>query len=125
MIYAQRPDATACAGYDLWNKVMRRYVRRGATGIALIDNRGGKPSLRYVFDVADTGGGKETLPRLWNYQDEHREVVSAALAQRFDVPETADLTEQLETISGQLAMEYWNDHQRDILGIIRPLAKIK
>lgn len=57
MIYAQRPEATACAEYDFWNKRMRRYVRRGSRGIALVDSSGEKPSLRYVFDVADTGGG--------------------------------------------------------------------
>lgn len=55
MIHAQRPDATACAEYDFWNKKMGRFVRRGSTGIALIDTSGQKPQLRYVFDVADTG----------------------------------------------------------------------
>lgn len=55
MIYAQRPDATACAEYDLWNDKMNRYVRRGSKGIALLDERGDKLRLRYVFDVADTG----------------------------------------------------------------------
>ena len=54
MIFAQRPDATACAEYDLWNDTMRRYVRRGSKGIALIDTRGDRPRLRYVFDVSDT-----------------------------------------------------------------------
>lgn len=56
MIYAQRPDATACAEYDLWNKRMGRYIRQGAKGIALIDHSGDAPRLRYVFDVADTRG---------------------------------------------------------------------
>ena len=51
MIYAQRPDATACAEYDLWNKRMGRYIRRGAKGIALIDHSGDAPRLRYVFDT--------------------------------------------------------------------------
>lgn len=66
MIYAQRPEATACAEYDFWNKRMRRYVRRGSRGIALVDSSGEKPSLRYVFDVADTGGGDNARrPYLW------------------------------------------------------------
>ena len=51
MIYAQRPDATACAEYDLWNNRMGRYVRRGSKGIALVDDSGDRPRLRYVFDV--------------------------------------------------------------------------
>ena len=57
MIYMQRPEATACAEYDFWNEKMGRYVRRGSAGIALIDATGYKPRLKYVFDVADTGGG--------------------------------------------------------------------
>ena len=55
MIYAQRPDATACAEYDLWNEKMGRYVRRGSKGIALVDDSGDRPRLRYVFDISDTG----------------------------------------------------------------------
>ena len=81
MIYAQRPEATACAEYDFWNKRMRRYIRRGATGIALIDTSRGKPVLRYVFDVADTGRMNERGldPNLWKYREEHRDAVTAAL----------------------------------------------
>ena len=55
MIYAQRPDATACADFDIWNNRMNRYVRRGAKGIALLDESSGFPRLHYVFDVSDTG----------------------------------------------------------------------
>lgn len=54
MIYAQRPDATACADYDIWNNRMNRYVRRGSKGIALLDESSGYPRLHYVFDVSDT-----------------------------------------------------------------------
>ena len=56
LIFAHRPEATACAEYDLWNQKMGRYVRRGSKGIALVDTNGERPRLRYVFDVADTGG---------------------------------------------------------------------
>ena len=69
MIYAQRPDATACAEYDLWNEKMGRYVRRGSKGIALVDDSGDRPRLRYVFDISDTGTrehaceGRRTIPR--------------------------------------------------------------
>ncbi len=117
LIHAQRPDATACAEYDFWNQRMRRYVRRGATGIAIIDNKGGRPFLRYVFDVTDTGGGEDTRPKLWQYREEYRDAVSAALEQRFDVS-GSDLSEQLEKIAAQLAGEYWNEHQQDILHIV-------
>ena len=67
MIYAQRPDAKACAEYDLWNRRMGRYVRRGSKGIALIDSSGDRPRLKYVFDISDTGGREHSLrPLLWN-----------------------------------------------------------
>ena len=55
MIYAQRPDATACASFELWTNTMRRYVGRGAKGIALLDMTGDVPHYHYVFDAADTG----------------------------------------------------------------------
>ena len=117
LIHAQRPNATACAEYDFWNQRMRRYVRRGATGIAIIDNSGNRPFLRYVFDVADTGGEEDTRPKLWKYQEEYRDTVSAALEQRFDVP-GSDLSDQFEKIAAQLAAEYWNEHRQDILHIV-------
>ncbi|MBR3741305.1 MAG: hypothetical protein IKN04_12765, partial [Clostridia bacterium] len=60
LIYAQRPDATACAEYGLWTNTMRRYVRRGSKGIALIDTSGETPRIRYVFDISDTGGREDS-----------------------------------------------------------------
>ena len=119
MIFAQKPDATACADYDLWNKQMRRYVRRGTTGIALIDTSGDNPRLKYVFDVADTGGRENSRrPYLWEYREEHFDRVSAALEQRFNVSGKNGLADQLEQISSRLVTEYWNDNSRDILGIL-------
>ena len=119
MIFAQKPDATACADYDLWNKQMRRYVRRGTTGIALIDTSGDNPRLKYVFDVADTGGRENSRrPYLWEYHEEHFDRVSAALEQRFDVSGRNGLADQLEQIASRLVTEYWNDNSRDILGIL-------
>ena len=67
MIYAQRPDATACAEWDFWNQRMRQYIRRGSKGIALIDTSRGRPVLRYVFDVSDTGCMDDGLnPNPWH-----------------------------------------------------------
>ena len=66
MIYAQRPDATACADVDIWNIRMNRYVRRGAKGIALLDESSGFPRLHYVFDVSDTGVRRNSrAPEVW------------------------------------------------------------
>ena len=119
MIFAQRPEATACAEYDLWNKQMRRYVRQGSKGIALVDASSDQPKLRYVFDVSDTGGGENSRrPYLWEYRQEHREVVSAALEQRFDVSGENGLADQMERVAAQLVDEYWHDNWRDIVGIV-------
>ena len=119
MIYMQRPGATACAEYDFWNEKMGRYVRRGSTGIALIDATGYKPRLKYVFDVSDTGG-KENARRvnLWELKDAHTDSVSAMLERNYSVSGKNGLAEQFESVASQLAAEYWRDHSRDILGIV-------
>ena len=119
MIYMQRPEATACAEYDFWNEKMGRYVRRGSTGIALIDATGYKPRLKYVFDVSDTGG-KENARRvnLWELKDAHTDSVSAMLERNYGVSDKNGLAEQFESVASQLAAEYWRDHSRDILGIV-------
>ena len=119
MIHAQRPDATACAEYDFWNEKMGRYVRRGSKGIALIDNSGERPRLRYVFDVADTGRTERgRSPYLWELREEYKDAVSAMLENRYDVAGADRLADQLERIAAQLADEYWNDYKRDILAIV-------
>ena len=119
MIFAQRPEATACAEYDLWNKQMRRYVRRGSKGIALVDTSSDQPKLRYVFDVSDTSGGENSRrPYLWEYRQAYREVVSAALEQHFNVSGENGLADQLERVAAQLVDEYWHDNRRDIVGIV-------
>ena len=77
MIYAQRPDATACADYDVWNNRMNRYVRRGSKGIALLDESSGFPRLHYVFDVSDTGVRRNSRdPEVWQYNDDLKQPVS-------------------------------------------------
>ena len=119
MIFAQKPNATACADYDLWNKQMGRYVRRGSKGIALIDASGDNPRLKYVFDVSDTGGRENSRRlNLWEYKDEHQDAVTASLENRFGVSGEKGLADQLEQIASKLVTEYWNDNSRDILGIL-------
>ena len=119
MIYKQRPDATACAEYDLWNKTMRRYVRRGSKGIALVDNTGGRPKLRYVFDVSDTGERENSRPvNLWSMREEYVPAVQDALERAYGVEAGAGLDEQLETIASRLAAEYWEENKDSILGIV-------
>jgi len=118
MIYAQRPEATACAEYDLWNDKMGRYVKRGSQGIALLDDSGDRPRLRYVFDISDTG----TRPNsrnltLWSMEPEHHEMVSAMLENRYGIADQS-LPQQIANIAGVLANRYWNDNRDDILRIV-------
>ena len=116
MIHVQRPDATACAEYDFWNKKMGRFVRRGSTGIVLIDTSGQKPLLRYVFDVADTGEREHSRPmHLWQFRAEYEDAVAAALERSYGVSGSNGIVEQMESVSAQLAREYWADYKRDIL----------
>ena len=118
MIYAQRPDATACASYDVWNDRMNRYVRRGSKGIALLDDAGDQLRLRYVFDLADTGTRPNSRdPWLWTLEDRHRIPVAAMLERRYGT-DAADLPQQLADAAGQLADAYWAGHEQEIGGIL-------
>ena len=105
MIYAQRPDATACAEYDLWTEKMGRDVRRGSKGIALVDDSGDRPSLRYVFDISDTGTREHSrTPWLWQLEERHLDSVQAMLEHTYDVSGD-DLAGQLTEVAGKLAEE--------------------
>ena len=118
MIYAQRPDAIACAEYDLWNDKMGRYVRRGSKGIALVDDSGDRPRLRYVFDISDTGTREHSrTPWLWQLEEQHIGPVSAMLERNYGVAGD-DLAQQLTDVAGKLASEYWDEHQQDFRYIV-------
>ena len=118
MIYAQRPDATACADYDLWNHKMNRYVRRGSKGIALLDENGDMPHLRYVFDVADTGARENSrTPWLWTMEDHHVIPIMAMLQRSYGVGGN-DLGHQVAVAARTLADAYWADNQKDFCSIV-------
>ena len=118
MIYAQRPDATACAEYDVWNNKMNRYVRRGSKGIALLDESGGYPRLHYVFDVSDTAPRRNALyPDLWQINDSLKEPVRSMLAENYDV-HSESFGQQLADVAGKLVQSYWDNNSSDILGIV-------
>ena len=119
MIYAQRPNATACAEYDFWKDRMGRYVQRGSTGIALIDTSGYQPRLRYVFDVADTAPRDAARSfTLWEMRTEHEAAVSAMLNEQYGVPQDGGIIAQFERIADKLALEYWTEQKRDICDIV-------
>ena len=119
LIFAQRPEATACADYDIWNKQMNRYIRRGSKGIALIDTDTEPRTLKYVFDVSDTGKTERSkTPFLWEYRDEHENTVTSALESKYDVSAKNGIANQLESIAAQLVDEYWGNYKRDIFDIV-------
>lgn len=119
MIYAQRPNATACAEYDVWKDRMGRYVQRGSTGIALIDTSGYQPRLRYVFDVADTAPRDAARSfTLWEMRVEHEAKVCSMLTEQYDVSQDGGIIAQFERVADKLALEYWTEQKRDICDII-------
>ena len=108
LIHAQRPDATACAELEVWNEKMRRWVNRGAKGIALIDDTGPRRALRYVFDVSDTHpvrGGK--TPYLWRMKEEQQEMILNHLANTYglDGDGASDLAAALRQIAEEMAAD--------------------
>ena len=110
MIYMQRPNATACAGYDLWDKRMHRYVRRGSSGIAIIRTIGGRSVLYYVFDVADTGKKQNGIdPYLWRVTNQNAGAVSIHLENCYGVSADRGLADQLIRVAVQLADARWSD----------------
>ena len=119
MIYAQRPDATACASFELWTNTMRRYVRRGAKGIALLDMTGDAPRYHYVFDAADTGVRKDSRsPFVWTINEENSAAISEMLEKEYDVSANRGLAGQLEEIAMQHVMDYWQEHQDELRDIV-------
>jgi N12 class adenine-specific DNA methylase len=118
MIYAQRPDATACADYDVWNSRMNRYVRRGSKGIALLDESSGFPRLHYVFDVSDTGVRRNSRdPEVWQYNDDLKQSVSEMLAAIYGISGER-VSQQLADAAGKLVADYWDNNGGDIRAIV-------
>ena len=118
MIYAQRPDATACADFDIWNNRMNRYVRRGAKGIALLDESSGFPRLHYVFDVSDTGVRRNSRdPEVWQYNDGLKQPVSEMLSKTYGISGER-VSQQLADVAGKLVADYWDNNGGDIRAIV-------
>ena len=118
MIYAQRPDATACAEFDIWRNRMNRYVRRGAKGIALLDESSGFPRLHYVFDVSDTGVRRNSRdPEVWQLGPDLIHPVSEMLAREYGVQHER-FSQQISDLTGKLVDSYWDNNSGDILAIV-------
>ena len=118
MIYAQRPDATACASFDIWNNRMNRYVRRGSKGIALLDQSSSVPRLHYVFDVSDTGVRRNSRdPEVWQHGPDLMQPVSEMIAREYGVYHER-LSQQISDLTGKLVDSYWDNNSGDILDIV-------
>ena len=118
MIYAQRPDATACADFDIWNNRMNRYVRRGAKGIALLDESSGFPRLHYVFDVSDTGVRRNSRdPEVWQFNDDLKQPVSEMLSKTYGISGER-VSQQLADVAGKMVADYWDNNGGDIRAIV-------
>ena len=118
MIYAQRPDATACAEFDIWRNRMNRYVRRGSKGIALLDESSGFPRLHYVFDVSNTGVRRNSRdPEVWQLGPDLVQPVSEMLAATYGISGER-VSQQLADVAGKLVADYWDNNSGDILAIV-------
>ena len=118
MIYAQRPDATACAEFDIWRNRMNRYVRRGSKGIALLDESSGFPRLHYVFDVSDTGVRRNSRdPEVWQLGPDLVQPVSEMLNKTYGISGER-VSQQLADVAGKLVADYWDNNGGDIRAIV-------
>ena len=117
MIYAQRPDAKACAEYSLWNRRMNRYIKYGSKGIALIDTRSYAPKLRYVFDISDTGERKKSLsPYFWEINEYNKNSVIDMLNNEYDTDKN-NLPDLFHNIANIISKDYYDNNREDIYNI--------
>ena len=119
-IYLQRPDATAVASYEIWNEKMYRYIKRGAVGIAVLDNSGESVRVRYLFDIADTGTrANSRTPNIWEMRREHENAIVQDLDRRYGIPDDVGALENhLELLAMQMASAYWEENSAQIAHIL-------
>ena len=117
LIHAQRPDAKACAPIELWNSRFRRWVNRGAKGIAIIDDSGHKPALRYVFDVSDTNTRYNIPFRLWQTKSQYTAQIIEELQNHFGDTgvENADIAATVLGISINAISDNYRDYYEELL----------
>ena len=118
LIHAQRPDATALAPYDFWNDHMRRYVKKGSKGIALLDESGDRPRLKYVFDISDTAARENAIPFTpWRLSSENEAAVLDALQSRSD-GKAEDIVSAIRIAAKETAEDFWSAHNKYIGDIV-------
>ena len=115
LIYAQRPDATACASLELWNNKMGRWVNRGAKGIALIDDSTDLPRLKYVFDVSDTHPLERSREvYLWQLQKEDTQMLMEHLQDTYGIDNSDNLSDCLFEVARATVSENLSDYMNKL-----------
>jgi|GEM_PF-1557332 len=119
MIHAQRPNATACADYNLWKRadVADRQVKQGSKGIALLDDSGNRTNLRYVFDYADTEARSEKKLFLWQITNENENKVLNTLGQRYEA-KSGELPDALRETAKELVNRYGGDYANELIDCV-------
>ena len=116
LIHAQRPQATACAEFDLWNKRMKRYIRRGSKGIGLVSLRSGRPSLRYVFDISDTGKRQDAHELFqWIYKNEYDAAVTRHMEDYFGVQNKNGIVGLFGDVAVKCSKGFWKKYGGDVI----------
>lgn len=115
LIYAQRPEAVACAKIEAWNKQVGRWVNRGAKGIALLSEDNGYTNLRYVFDIADTNSKFGKSFRLWSVPKPYEVDIIESLENRYgELEDKSSLGLAIKSVSKILVEDNMQDYLEDL-----------
>ena len=115
VIYAQRPNITAVASYELWNNVMHRYVNGGAKGIAILDTDANNARLKYVFDISDTNGDRE--PFIWQYDEDYEDRIVKLMEDSYSLE--YGQSDDFESMVHNLAAALVDDNMPELLEEIK------
>lgn len=115
LIYAQRPEAVACAKIEAWNKQVGRWVNRGAKGIALLSEDNGYTNLRYVFDIADTNSKFGKSFRLWSVSKPYEVDIIESLENKYgELEDKSSLGLAIKSVSKILVEDNMQDYLEDL-----------
>lgn len=118
LIYAQRPEATACAPIELWNEKLHRWVKKGSKGIALIDDRGDKLCLRYVFDVSDTEDRHEKPVYIWSIETRYEDAVIEAMESNFgELDSNVNIVDAIISVAQNAIEDNITDYIAELMNI--------
>ena len=119
LIYAQKPNATACADIETWNKKLRRWVNKGAKGIALLSMENGRNVLRHVFDISDTHSGINKDFKLWEIKPSYENGIIETLENSFGNLEVkSNLAEAIYSASINLVEDNYQDYLVDLKDVL-------